>query len=512
MGGLLSTEEKKEVEPLFQGFDPLQLASVVWDCINEVEISPSLSKQAHISISFSGQTGSSDGVVFTDGGETTEMPKRVFLEIVKLSSEQTIENYEQHYDLERSPDADYAVTELKKAVECLTAHISTIQGVTPEEYKQYLDEEIASDDVFSSEEEEYEENESEEDENQEDIQNVSNTELPPPPIQQPQVLVNDEIVPSPAKGSDQGSDSDDDSPPTPPSPSYLAQRRGSMGIDGVLDRIPDLRRRVSGEDDEGSPPGSPTSLAVDKVRKKVKLLSLFHVRKDSPEEDEKKEKSLKPRSLSLQTLFSTPSPKLARHRFLSTPTSSSTPTSPEQPSTPTASPDMQRSKQRSRSTPFMRPETPPTKRSLSTPTFKMPDKIVVLPGTVEEESLTAATQSPPPSPSDDEDDVFVTTAQIKKVHRSSAKVSYHPSDDTALHRSHTGPAKLCTETSSQLLLNVPDKTSIASPALSPVSMFSLSLGSLDEDTASTASTLADGKEPGASPSPNRVYFNVGSPQ
>lgn len=306
MGGIFSQEEEKEVAPYLQGISPASLAAVIWDTINEVNMDECGEEEGNIGISFdSGASSSKDKncVTFWNEGEITTLPKNVFLEIMKTTGQNVVKTFEDNYDLELSKDLGEAVSILKDALEYLEEYLTTLDcEESVEDYKNRLDDE--------------ESDEAEDSDQPESIPSVSVPSASKPPVVEPAVVevVDDVQGVEVAKGS--SSDDESDSEFSPPSAEYLAQRRVSRGMVGVLDRLPELRRRFG---DSGSIEVEPQSYspihgsALDKVKKKVKLLSMFHVKKDevSPE--------LSPEQEGLRNLLksSEPSEPVTRRKKLS---------------------------------------------------------------------------------------------------------------------------------------------------------------------------------------------------
>lgn len=259
MGNVFSPAEKKEIAPHFDGIQPVSLAMVIWDSINEEGMDSRDQEDGSIGISFDGD-GSEAGknsITFWDNGETTTLPKNVFLEIMKMTGEQVVKVFEDNYDLQRSKELGESVAVLKAALEQLEEHMSTIESaVSVAEYRRLVDSETELEEMES------------EDETPVAAALDIKVPVPPPPT--------DDI--------DADNSDSDDEVATPPPNHLLQRRRSTRGIEGVMDRLPELRRRFS--DDEPETPTTPTSPAFDKVRKKVKLLSIFHIRRDevSPEE------------------------------------------------------------------------------------------------------------------------------------------------------------------------------------------------------------------------------------
>lgn len=263
MGTIFSQEEKKELAPNLLGTDPMALATVIWDSINEegMDSTEENEEGGSFGITFNGD-GTEEGknnVVLWNDGETTSLPKNVFLEIVKFSGEQVLESFEENYDLERSKELGESVAMLRLALQQLEQYMSTVEcTISAEAYRKLVDGKT-----------ETEETESDDDDD---------SKLPPVPTLELARLP----TATPTADEDDKDNSNSDEEATPPPIDLLQRRRSTKGIEGVMDRLPELRRRVS--DDEPASPTSPLTSPkpFDKVKKKVKLLSLFHI---SPEED-----------------------------------------------------------------------------------------------------------------------------------------------------------------------------------------------------------------------------------
>lgn len=268
MGSIFSQEEKKEMAPCFQGVDPLSLAEVIMDTINEEGMDENEEEEGNIGISFNGGSsaeGDNNNVVFWDNGEITSLPKNIFLEMVKMTAEHVIKTFEDNYDLENSEELGESVATLRVALERLEEHLSTVEcTISPEEYKRLLDEETESEEMESDEETPISKSTEEE-----------AIQVPTPIQEIPEILEN--LIHGNPDYSEEDSNSSEAS--TPPPDHLLQRRKSTKGIVGVMDRLPELRRRV-GDEDVSTPPQSPQSpqppLAFNKVKKKVKLLSLFH--------------------------------------------------------------------------------------------------------------------------------------------------------------------------------------------------------------------------------------------
>lgn len=257
MGNVFSREEKKEIAPHFEGINPVSLAVVIWDCINE-EGMDNRDKEVGISFDGDGSEAGKNNITFWDNGETTSLPKNVFLEIMKMTGEQVVKIFEDNYDLQRSKELLESVSVLKAALEHLEQHMSTVESkISAEEYRRLIDSETEPEEIEWDDE---------------------------APVAAVDIQVPVLTLPTDDTNADDSDSSDEAA--TPP-PDYLLQRRRSTrGIEGVMDRLPELRRRCDAADEPEMPMSPASPLAFDKVRKKVKLLSMFHVKKDevSPEE------------------------------------------------------------------------------------------------------------------------------------------------------------------------------------------------------------------------------------
>ena len=298
MGSFFSQEEEKEVAPYIQGINPTTLAALILDAINMDGFDE---EEGKIGISFdSGASNPEDknSITFWNEEEITTLPKNVFLEIMKMTGLNIVKIFEDSYDLEHSKELDESVTILRDALDYLDEYLATLDcEENVEDYKNRLDDEESEEfeseesdqSVESDESDQLEDSDQSEDLDQpESMPSVSVVSASKPPVVEPTVMeaVDDAQDVEVAKESCSADEPDTES--APPSAEYLAQRRGSRGMVGVLDRLPELRRRLG---DPGSPEAEPQSFspkhntALDKVKKKVKLLSAFHVKRDevSPE-------------------------------------------------------------------------------------------------------------------------------------------------------------------------------------------------------------------------------------
>jgi hypothetical protein len=279
MGSVFSQEEKKELSPYLQGTDPATFATVIWDCIKEEGME---SDEGDLGIYFPPRTANEDSVsemAYWDGEETTWLPKNIFFEILKMCGEMVIKTFEDNYNLEKSNEYGKSITTLKTALKHLEQHLMKMKNkVSVEEYRKYIDSEFAHE-----EEEEKQQQEQEDSESDDELPQVTTVDIEkvPTPITIPTVTCT----------ADEDADhSDCSEEPSSPPPAYLLERRRSTkGMEGVMDRLPELWRRVGESSDEPETPTTPpiSPRAIDKVKKKVKLLSLFHVQKDEASSEEK---------------------------------------------------------------------------------------------------------------------------------------------------------------------------------------------------------------------------------
>lgn len=120
MGITLSKLEEKELTSHLLGIEPTSLAGIIWDTINNVGIDDEIDK---FGISFEGEKDSPK-VMFWDNGEATEMPKKVFLEILEMMSGRIMEVYERDYNLEKSPELKSGMEKLSLARQQLQVDVS----------------------------------------------------------------------------------------------------------------------------------------------------------------------------------------------------------------------------------------------------------------------------------------------------------------------------------------------------------------------------------------------------
>ncbi len=136
MGSVLSKMEEQEMTSQLQGIEPASLAGIIWDTISSVGVDDESEK---FGISFEGGK-ESPKIIFWDNGEVTEMPKKVFLEILEMISERVIKTYETEYNIEESQELKPGVDNLKLAKARLQEEIESLQGQEgAKEYRGRLD-------------------------------------------------------------------------------------------------------------------------------------------------------------------------------------------------------------------------------------------------------------------------------------------------------------------------------------------------------------------------------------
>lgn len=241
MGSTLSCKEQRALKPHLQGIEPASLAAIVWDSINMVGVDDDIEK---LGIHFVNGTELDDcgqaRVIFWDEIGATDMPRKVFLEVLLMVGEETVTEYESNYDLNTSTDLGTAVNKLQLALASLR---DNIDGLSREEgakaYRDRLD------------------------------SGVSINDDP----------VSDDLIEEirTRRGSYMWTNGEPDSEPA------NMGRRQSKGIEGVIDRLPELRRRYD------KAIGS-SGRSLDRVRKKIKILTMFQKGNVAPtailEEDE----------------------------------------------------------------------------------------------------------------------------------------------------------------------------------------------------------------------------------
>ena len=124
MGATLSKDEEQELTSHLLGIEPASLAAIIWDTMNNVGVDDENDK---FGINFEGESEASR-VMFWDKGEATEMPQRVFLEILEMMSGRIINTYETDYNLDKSPELKVGVDKLVLARQHLKSEIGSMHG------------------------------------------------------------------------------------------------------------------------------------------------------------------------------------------------------------------------------------------------------------------------------------------------------------------------------------------------------------------------------------------------
>lgn len=244
MGGVLSAREQKALKPHLQGIEPASLAAVIWDSINSVGVDDDLEK---LGIHFVNGTEFEDGgqarVIFWDEIGASDMPRKVFLEILLMVGDEIVQEYENNYDLEASTDLGTAVKKLQVALVSLR---ETIDGLTDEESAKTYRERLDS--------------------------GVSMNEDP----------VSDDLIEEirTRRGSYMWTNGE------PEGEAVYGGRRQSKGIESVFERLPDLKRRYEKAINSSNSSNKP----LERVRQRIKILNMFQKGSVAPtailEEDE----------------------------------------------------------------------------------------------------------------------------------------------------------------------------------------------------------------------------------
>ena len=136
MGNTLSTDEKQQLQPHLEGFNPASLSVIIWDTIKEVSQDDD---QGGFGIHFSSpdevKMYGNSTVTFWDDNGLQQLPRKIFLQILQFVAETTLENYTMAYDLEHSPELQSGVFRLELALRNLVNEIDTLDD--DEDVKQY---------------------------------------------------------------------------------------------------------------------------------------------------------------------------------------------------------------------------------------------------------------------------------------------------------------------------------------------------------------------------------------
>ena len=120
MGSALSEKEVTVLQPHLQGFEAASLASVIWDAINQVGVDD---EQEKMGIHF--ETGDTPAAIFWDETGPQHLPRKAFLQVMEMVAERTIES---SYDLEKSKALGAVVSKLKLALVYLQREIQSMKG------------------------------------------------------------------------------------------------------------------------------------------------------------------------------------------------------------------------------------------------------------------------------------------------------------------------------------------------------------------------------------------------
>ena len=223
MGSALSQEESKAIQPHLHGFEPASLASVIWDSLNKVGVDDEMEKMG-IDFGTNDEEGQA-GVVFWDESGVTQLPRKVFLQVLEYVAEQTIDSYESNYDLDKSPALAATVHKLQLAFAHLRREIQSMKGDEDVSvYRERLDSGVSVE--------------------QSDSEGTS---------------IVEEL--RTRKGSWHWANGEPDD-----FARLHERRRSSKGIVGVVERLPELRRRYE-QESRNSPLG--------RVRNKLRALSIL---------------------------------------------------------------------------------------------------------------------------------------------------------------------------------------------------------------------------------------------
>ena len=136
MGNTLSTDEKQQLQPYLEGFNPALLSVIIWDTIKEVSQDDDQDEFGiHFSTPDEVKMYGNSTVTFWDDNGLQQLPRKIFLQILQFVAETTLENYTMAYDLEHSPELQSGVFRLELALKNLVNEIDTLDD--DEDVKQY---------------------------------------------------------------------------------------------------------------------------------------------------------------------------------------------------------------------------------------------------------------------------------------------------------------------------------------------------------------------------------------
>lgn len=208
MGSVLSADEKRRVSEYVEGFNAAGLTAVIWDSINQVGLDDI---HQNLGIQFDTDDAGYSRVVFWSAQDPPlPMPRKVFLEILLFISSEVFKNSVQ---LTKSSDES---NRLALAIAHLQQEIDSCPGETAAEHRQLLADGHVLDNLKESVEE----------------------------VRVPCIWANN--------GAEVGNWS-----------SVQAERRRSTkGIVGVVERLPELRKRYEAS-------------TITRIRNKLKAIFLF---------------------------------------------------------------------------------------------------------------------------------------------------------------------------------------------------------------------------------------------
>lgn len=117
-----------ELKPHLEGFEPESLSRVIWDSIKEIGVDD---KHEGFGIHFEG-----DSVTFWDNDGLEQLPRLAFLQILELIAKTTLESYNQVYDIKKSSPT----LQLELALDNLSKEIRQLESTKdPQEMYDSLD-------------------------------------------------------------------------------------------------------------------------------------------------------------------------------------------------------------------------------------------------------------------------------------------------------------------------------------------------------------------------------------
>ena len=226
MGTVLSANEKKQASHYLNGIRTVGLTAVIWDSINQVGLDD---VHEHIGIQFDVDDAGYSRVVFWDAeGPSLQMPRKVFLEILLFASNEAFKDI-----AERTGSSD-EVERLARAVTHLQHEVDSCPGQTAEEYSKLL--------------------------NDGHIPNSCSVQDSVEEVRVRRGTIIDQV--------NVNSDVDVDNW----SSIHSRRRRSTKGINAVVERLPELRKRYEAS-------------IITRIRNKLKAISLFRSSHANTERD-----------------------------------------------------------------------------------------------------------------------------------------------------------------------------------------------------------------------------------